>query len=179
MSWQRLDDKRACRISFTVPGGWVDSSTWPSAIEQAVDAGREKEVEHLRGKLAVLLDALRDRKDDEEEWNHHKDEIEMHIREIKTRRHAVEFEMVEMEMQRQRLELLSNPLAVSLDAIDIASHHLEPEEAVGFFSELLEESEHFPVKQRLRQRLVELNLELNRREEVIKHLRRLIIPSDD
>ncbi len=66
-----------------------------------------------------------------------------------------------------------------LDAIDIASHHMEPEDAVEFFSELLEESEDFPVKQRLRQRLVELNLELDRREEVIKHLRRLIVPSDD
>lgn len=36
--WQRLDDKRASRISYTVPGGWADSSTWPVAIEQAVDA---------------------------------------------------------------------------------------------------------------------------------------------
>ena len=38
LSWQRLDDKRACRISFTVPGGWVDNQTWPSAIEQGVSA---------------------------------------------------------------------------------------------------------------------------------------------
>lgn len=36
--WQRLDDKRACRISFTVPGGWVDRSTWAAAIERAVGA---------------------------------------------------------------------------------------------------------------------------------------------
>ena len=36
--WQRLDGKRASRVSYTVPGGWVDDSTWPAAIEQAVDA---------------------------------------------------------------------------------------------------------------------------------------------
>jgi hypothetical protein len=36
--WQRLDDKKASRISFTVPGGWVDSQTWPSAIKQGVAA---------------------------------------------------------------------------------------------------------------------------------------------
>lgn len=36
--WQRLDEKRACRISFTVPGGWVDNSTWQSAIQEVVDA---------------------------------------------------------------------------------------------------------------------------------------------
>ena len=38
LSWQRLDDKRASRISFTVPGGWVDDCTWSSAIDQSVKA---------------------------------------------------------------------------------------------------------------------------------------------
>ncbi len=38
LHWQRLDDKRACRVSVTVPGGWADESTWPAAIEQAVDS---------------------------------------------------------------------------------------------------------------------------------------------
>ena len=38
LSWQRLDDKRACRISVTVPGGWVDDRTWPGAIDQGVRA---------------------------------------------------------------------------------------------------------------------------------------------
>ncbi len=36
--WQRLEEKRACRISYTVPGGWGDSSAWPSVIEKATDA---------------------------------------------------------------------------------------------------------------------------------------------
>ncbi|MDB4453917.1 DUF4268 domain-containing protein [bacterium] len=38
LSWQRLDDKRACRISCTVAGGWVDRSIWADAIEKVVTA---------------------------------------------------------------------------------------------------------------------------------------------
>ena len=38
LSWQRLDDKRAFRISFAVPGGWVDNQSWPTAIDQGVAA---------------------------------------------------------------------------------------------------------------------------------------------
>jgi hypothetical protein len=52
--WQRLDDKRACRISCSVPGGWVDELTWPAAIEQAVDA-----MQRLYGALAPRVDAAR------------------------------------------------------------------------------------------------------------------------
>jgi hypothetical protein len=36
--WQRLDDKRACRVSVSVPGGWADESTWSRAADLAVDA---------------------------------------------------------------------------------------------------------------------------------------------
>lgn len=36
--WQRLDDKRACRISLSLPGGWADEASWPAAIQNAVDA---------------------------------------------------------------------------------------------------------------------------------------------
>ncbi len=38
LSWQRLESKIASRISFTVSGGWVDDTTWRSAVVQAVDA---------------------------------------------------------------------------------------------------------------------------------------------
>ena len=52
LAWQRLDDKRACRISFSVQGGWVDELTWPAAIERAVDA-----MQRLYDALAPRLDA--------------------------------------------------------------------------------------------------------------------------
>jgi Protein of unknown function DUF262/Domain of unknown function (DUF4268)/Protein of unknown function (DUF1524) len=54
LSWQRLDDKRACRISYVLPGGWVDSDTWPSTIERAVDA-----MQRLYGALAPRVEAAR------------------------------------------------------------------------------------------------------------------------
>jgi hypothetical protein len=54
LCWQRLDEKRACRISLTVPGGWLDETTWPGAIEKAVDAmGR------LYGALAPRVEEFR------------------------------------------------------------------------------------------------------------------------
>jgi hypothetical protein len=52
--WQRLDDKRASRISFSVPGGWVDQKTWPAAIEQAVSA-----MKRLYNAFAQPVEALR------------------------------------------------------------------------------------------------------------------------
>ena len=36
--WQHLDDERASRISFALPGGWVDAETWPTAVGRAVNA---------------------------------------------------------------------------------------------------------------------------------------------
>jgi hypothetical protein len=36
--WQRLDDKRASRISLTVLGGWADETSWPGAFDKGVDA---------------------------------------------------------------------------------------------------------------------------------------------
>ena len=93
--------------------------------------------------------------------------------------YASGMELAEMKVKGHRMELISNPLAVSLDAIDMASHRLEPEEALEFFADLLNEAEHFPVKQRLRQRLVELNFELDRPKEAKKYLRQLINPSGD
>lgn len=35
--WQRLDEKRACRISFHLEGGWADQTTWEALIPKAVD----------------------------------------------------------------------------------------------------------------------------------------------
>jgi len=36
--WQRLDDKRACRISFRIPGGYNDSdSSWPDTQDRLSD----------------------------------------------------------------------------------------------------------------------------------------------
>ena len=34
--WQRLNDKRASRISFAVLGGRVDDTTWPSTVGRVV-----------------------------------------------------------------------------------------------------------------------------------------------
>ena len=56
--WQRLDEKRASRISFAVPGGWVDDSTWPSAIEQAVGA-----MQRLYKTLSPRVEAARTKAD--------------------------------------------------------------------------------------------------------------------
>lgn len=53
--WQRLDEKRASRVSFTVPGGWADEATWPGAVEKAVDA-----MCRLYGALATRMEALRE-----------------------------------------------------------------------------------------------------------------------
>ena len=41
LNWQRKDDKRACRISYSVPGGWLDKEAWPLAIEQCTDSMRK------------------------------------------------------------------------------------------------------------------------------------------
>jgi len=51
--WQRLDEKRASRVSFTVPGCWADEATWPGAVEMAVDA-----MHRLYGALASRVEAL-------------------------------------------------------------------------------------------------------------------------
>ncbi len=52
--WQRLDDKRASRISYTVQGGWVDKTTWSSAIDQAIDA-----MQRLYAALASRVETAR------------------------------------------------------------------------------------------------------------------------
>lgn len=54
--WQRLDDKRASRISFSVrTGGWVDHGTWPAAIQQTVVA-----MKRLYAAFVHPVEALKD-----------------------------------------------------------------------------------------------------------------------
>lgn len=38
LKWMRMDDKKGCWVGVDFSGGWRDESTWPRAIEQAVDA---------------------------------------------------------------------------------------------------------------------------------------------
>ena len=47
LSWQRLDDKRASRISFTLSSGWADDRTWSSTVERSV-----KSMQKLYGALS-------------------------------------------------------------------------------------------------------------------------------
>ena len=54
LSWQRLNDKRASRISFTVPGGWGDNATWQAAVDRAVCA-----MQRLYGTLSPRVQAAR------------------------------------------------------------------------------------------------------------------------
>ena len=58
LSWQRLNDKRASRISFTVPGGWGDNATWSAAVDQAVIA-----MQRLYGTLSPRVQAARTKLD--------------------------------------------------------------------------------------------------------------------
>ena len=55
LSWQRLDDKRASRISFTTSGGWVDDRMWSSAVEHSVKA-----MQKLYGALSQRVVAERE-----------------------------------------------------------------------------------------------------------------------
>ena len=55
LSWQRLDDKRASRISFAVSGGWVDDRTWATAVERSV-----KSMQKLYGALSRRVVAERE-----------------------------------------------------------------------------------------------------------------------
>lgn len=52
--WQPLSDKRACRVSFSVPGGWANRGTWQDAIKEAVGA-----MQRIYGALAAHVEALR------------------------------------------------------------------------------------------------------------------------
>lgn len=36
--WDRVDDKRVCRVSVNIHGGWEDEPNWPDLIHRAVDA---------------------------------------------------------------------------------------------------------------------------------------------
>jgi hypothetical protein len=54
LQWQRMNEKRASRVSFTVPGGWVERGTWGVAIEKAVTA-----MQRLYGVLGPRVQTVR------------------------------------------------------------------------------------------------------------------------
>ncbi len=158
-----------------------------AGIEAAIRADRHQEAMQLGRELANLVREFPElRRNERDDRNHHPDEferhaheIERHLHEIATRRSEIDLELSEIELKMERIEFFDNPLAVSFDAIDMAAEHLGERDAVDFLSELLDEAELAPVRQRLRQRLVELNLELDRREDAMTHLRTLILATDE
>lgn len=53
--WQRLDDKRACRISFRIPGGYSDhESAWPEIQDRLIDV-----MVRLEAAISPQLERLR------------------------------------------------------------------------------------------------------------------------
>ena len=158
-------------------------------LEQARDQGREREVEQLIRQKEEIHEQLRHRdhrihrqEDREsnvrrrhEETELHAIELELSTQELELEQEKIELEMRHLEATRERMKFRSDPLVGIYESIDLASEHLEPEEAVDVFASLLEKSDQEAIKQHLRLRLIQLCFELDRKGEAIKYLEKTVL----
>lgn len=159
-------------------------------IDEAAERGLDRELDelkHLRQQLMHQLQRMDARRP------HHRPAAEpdaerrmdRESRELELHRQRLELGLIESEAMKNRTAILMEPVAASLAAVDTAAERLEPEEAIEFLTDLLEDddalggeardhAETRGVRVRIRQVLAELSFRIDRREQGMQHLRALI-----